>query len=159
MHASFPRLWGGLKFVSIPDERIRREANKKPRGLMEKGITNRDFRLVNWHNGREGTNAQTSNDTTDHHHGNTCGKCLKSTANEEYDGAIEYSPSAADHITNTSHKERGYECSNFENCNHSTNCSPRRLVEVIFEVPATASVSHIPISMASLCSRDKTRTL
>jgi MFS family permease len=34
-----------------------------------------------------------------------------------------------------------------------TNCSPRRLVEVIFEVPATTSVSHnVLLNFYSICS-------
>jgi hypothetical protein len=138
-----------------------RKGERLPWKMIGLATTYRNFRLVDWHDGGESTNAKTSNDTTDYHHGNACCTCLKSAANEEHNRAIKDSLSAAENITNTSHKKGRYECSDFENRNYGANGSPRGLVEIVFEVPATASVSHVlvPISVTGLSSRSEIRTL
>lgn len=116
---------------------------KKHRQDRQRRSRYRNFRLVDRYNGRQGADAETSNDTPNNHHRDTVCKCLKSTTYEENDRAIENGFPAADHIADASNKKGGYKCTHFKDGNHSPDGSAGGLVEVILEIPTTTYVSHL----------------
>lgn len=102
----------------------------------------RNLRLVNRHNGRKGTNTQTSKDTTEDHHGHTSSEGLECTANDENDCAVEDGESTTENVTNTAYTQRRDKSSDLEDSNHCTNLCSCRLVEVVFEVVAGDDTAH-----------------
>lgn len=96
----------------------------------------RDLGLVDWDDGRQGANAQTGNDSAQHHHGHARCESLQGTANEEDHGPVEDRASAADDVADLAHQQRRYQRTDLENGDHGAYLAPRGLVEVITEVRA-----------------------
>lgn len=100
----------------------------------------RNLRLVDRNDGGQGTNAHTSNDSAQHHHGHACREGLQGASDEEDHGAIEDGAPSTNDVSNFANEKRRYEGTNFEDGDHSPYLGPRGLVEVVLEERATGHI-------------------
>ena len=108
---------------------------KLPVGV--RSLAYRNFRLIYRHNGGQRTDAKTSHDTADHHHGHVESKGLQTTTDEEDGGAVKNCPTTTDDIAYAAYQQRRDEGTDFENSYHGSDGRWRRLAKVISEKNAT----------------------
>jgi hypothetical protein len=73
----------------------------------------RDFGLVYGHNGRKRSDTETSNDSSQKHHGDAGCECLESSTNDEDERAIQDSLASSDQITDAAYDQRGNKSTDF----------------------------------------------
>lgn len=106
-------------------------------GKLATVVRRRNLGLVDGHNGRQSTDAKTSDEAPEHQYGHAVGEGLKRAADKKYDGTVKDGPCSADYIAHTANYKGRDKGADFENSHHGANTGPGRLVEIVYEVGPT----------------------